>query len=34
MDLSALLRKYAHQIEPLVFERREGHLPWQFLRAG
>jgi radical SAM superfamily enzyme YgiQ (UPF0313 family) len=33
-DLSALLRKYSHQIEPLVFERSEGHLPWQFLRAG
>jgi radical SAM superfamily enzyme YgiQ (UPF0313 family) len=32
--LSALLRKYAHQIEPVVFERAEGHLPWQFMRAG
>jgi radical SAM superfamily enzyme YgiQ (UPF0313 family) len=33
-DLSALLRRHADQIEPVVFERAEGHLPWQFMRAG
>lgn len=33
-ELSVLLRRHADQIEPLVFERSEGHLPWQFLRAG
>ena len=34
MDLSTLLRTYAERIEPLVFERAEGHLPWHFLRSA
>jgi radical SAM superfamily enzyme YgiQ (UPF0313 family) len=34
MDLSSLLRTYADRIEPLVFERAEGRLPWHFMRAG
>ena len=33
-DLSTLLRRHSRQIEPLVFARSEGHLPWQFMRAG
>ena len=34
MDLSTLLRTYADRIEPLVFERSEGHLPWHFMRSA
>jgi radical SAM superfamily enzyme YgiQ (UPF0313 family) len=34
MDLSSLLRTYADRIEPLVFERSEGHLPWHFMRSA
>jgi radical SAM superfamily enzyme YgiQ (UPF0313 family) len=34
MDLSSLLRTYADRIEPLVFERAEGKLPWQFMRTA
>ncbi len=32
--LSSLLREFAERIEPLVFQRMEGHLRWQFMRAG
>jgi radical SAM superfamily enzyme YgiQ (UPF0313 family) len=34
MDLSSLLRAYSERIEPLVFERAEGHLPWHFMRSA
>ncbi len=34
MDLSSLLRTYADRIEPLVFERSEGRLPWHFMRSA
>ncbi len=33
-DLSTLLRTYADRIEPLVFERSSGHLPWHFMRSA
>ena len=34
MDLSSLLRTYSERIEPLVFARSEGHLPWHFMRSA
>jgi len=34
MTLSALLRRYSNRIRPLVFEKAEGKLRWQFLRTG
>jgi len=34
MDLSSLLRTYSDRIEPLVFERAAGHLPWHFMRSA
>jgi radical SAM superfamily enzyme YgiQ (UPF0313 family) len=33
-SLSSLLRQYSDRIEPLVFERPRGRLPWQFMRTG
>jgi len=32
--LSALLRDFADLIEPEVFEKKEGHLRWQFMRTA
>jgi radical SAM superfamily enzyme YgiQ (UPF0313 family) len=32
--LSSVLREFANRIEPLVFERSRGHLPWQFMRTA
>jgi radical SAM superfamily enzyme YgiQ (UPF0313 family) len=34
MDLSALLRTHADRIEPKVFERAAGKLPWHFMRTA
>ena len=34
MDLSTLLRTHSDRIEPLVFERGEGKLPWHFMRTA
>jgi radical SAM superfamily enzyme YgiQ (UPF0313 family) len=34
MDLSSLLRTYADRIEPLVFDRATGKLPWHFMRTA
>ena len=34
MDLSSLLRTYSDRIEPQVFERSQGHLPWHFMRTA
>jgi hypothetical protein len=33
-SLATILRRFADRIEPRVFQRQEGHLPWQFLRSG
>jgi radical SAM superfamily enzyme YgiQ (UPF0313 family) len=32
--VASLLREFREQIDPLVFERPEGPLPWQFLRTA
>lgn len=32
--LSALLRRHGERIEPVVFERARGQLPWQFMRTA
>ncbi len=34
LSVSALLREFAERIEPVVFQRMEGDLRWQFMRAG
>lgn len=34
LPLSPLLRRYSDRIQPLVFERAQGKLRWQFLRTG